>query len=182
MMKSFVLTSVILLLGITTISQPSKPKYLSLEYMVVPNGGIMKAALVVQGIYKDTSVKTWHIKDRERNLQRSKSGKQNYWYPRRGDEFFYIPDDRGLISLSAESFINLRDNGFVEFQGHHLTVISPKGCVFDVNGRRFAALQAENNTGSIRIWVLDNARLPLLLKTEGNPYDADIELIDIHEL
>jgi hypothetical protein len=52
------------------------------------------------------------------------------------------------------------------------------GNAFKIRGSLIDALYLNAEAGT-KIWVLNDAAFPLILKIQGNPYGVDVELVDI---
>jgi hypothetical protein len=153
-----------------------------LEYIVIPQGRSINASLVVDRFTADTVSLTWHIAYRSGRRAMVKNslenGKLGYWDPPFDGEDIVIDEDKLLLCISRYSFRELKENAKMEFDGQAFAV-KQKSLLYKVNDKLLNAIYAESNNGATRLWILDDVSFPLILKLEGNPFNVDIELIEI---
>jgi hypothetical protein len=95
--------------------------------------------------------------------------------PNDGEELV-LPGTHGLLSFSKKLYGDLQKNKKATFDNAVITVQpSLPGNTFKLNGKTIDALYAESESGA-KIWILNNASYPLILKMENNPNGVDAEL------
>jgi len=183
-MKNKILKSLILFVIALPILQSANaqdnPKVIRLEYMVLPNGGVMSGLLDRGELIYNFADSAWHIRVKMPATLHSSSGKQYVRTAGLKKQVAIPYDDRALFCISPDEYNKLKSTGCIEFEGQYLSVVStdyPQ--TYNADGKKLYAIVAENNTGSVRLWVLDNPFFPVILKTEGSSYNPDIELISL---
>lgn len=175
-MKKIVLAWIVLLLAGSVKSQSTRPLYL--EYMT-SSGEIQAASIFIEKMFYDSIESVWVIRDRSQYMPSIQPGKPLY-KEKTNVRKFVLPDDRFMYSISRESFKQLKQDGVMDFEGRILRLASDANLnSYTINNKNVNVLMAENVTGRVKLWILDNPELPLLIKTVGCFYNGDIELINI---
>ena len=155
-------------------------KTIRLEYMVQPNGGIIYGSLRDGEIKYSVVDSAWHFLITVPTRMPPVSSKQYFLPAPLRKRFVLQTDDRALFCLSSDQYNKLKETACLEFESQYLAIVTtdyPR--VYYADGKKLHAIVAENNTGSLRIWVLDNPFFPIILKTEGSSLNVDIELISV---
>jgi hypothetical protein len=99
-----------------------------------------------------------------------------YFNPPNDGEELVLPTTHSLLSFSKKGYADLQKNKKTTFDAAPITV-QPKssGNVFMLDGKIIDAIYAESESGA-KIWILNNASYPLMLKMENNPNGVDAEL------
>jgi hypothetical protein len=154
-----------------------------LEYAIYPSGGFLNASVLIDRFAVDTIALTWRIDYRSGRRAMVKNslenGKLGYWNPPFDGEDIIIDEDKVMLCISRASFRELKESLKMEFDGQLFTV-KEKSLFYKVNNTEVNAVYVESNNSATRLWILDDAFFPLILKLEGNPFNVDVELIGIH--
>lgn len=168
------IVQVAIILVISLASRAQQPAKIQLEYFSSSKGQFQTASILVEKLFFDSSSQVWVIRDRSQYMP------QISWRSKSKPFRYSLPDDRWMYSISTTEFATLKRKGKMDFEGQPLQLIS--GCeenTYNIGGKLVNVLIAENYSGRLKIWILDNAHLPLILKTEGNWYNGDIELVNL---
>jgi hypothetical protein len=154
-----------------------------LEYSIMPYGTFLTATLQIETLNADTILMSWQLDTRSGRrgmLKKSlETAKRGYWEPPMDGENFMVPEDQSLLSISKACFNELKQNGKMEFDGMVFTR-STGPVKYKLGGAgQVDAFAATSENGFTRIWILDNANLPLILKLDGNPFQVDVEITGI---
>lgn len=115
----------------------------------------------------------WVMK--KRSLETAKNG---YWsQPTAGiDE--ELGEETAVLLLSKQQWNNLQQEKKFIYNDVTFTVKAEQTGL-KVGGRAIDAILVEGPGGTTRLWVLNNAAFPALVKVEGNPHGIDLELTTI---
>jgi len=154
-----------------------------LEYAIYPNGGFLNASLILDRFSTDTISLTWRVDYRSGRRAMVKNslenGKLGYWNPPFDGEDIIIDEDKVMLCISRNSFQELKKNLRMEFDDQAF-IVKEKSILYKLNNQIVNAVYAETNNSMTRLWILDDDFFPLILKLEGNPFNVDVELIEIH--
>jgi hypothetical protein len=88
-----------------------------------------------------------------------------------------LGDDQTVLVFSHAQWASLQKDQKINFDGQTYTVKKPTDQqVFKLSDKPVDAFYLENQNGNSRIWVLNNASFPILLKMEGNTVGPDIAI------
>jgi hypothetical protein len=159
-----------------------------LDYTVIPNGVELSSVLTLEKFSIDTVTFAWKMPATSRSSERSgrrsmlrsslDASRQGYWEPPIDGEDILLAANESMLCLSRTSFAELKKMGKTEFDGQRLNAKAVNnGLVeYELNGRRLNAIRADSDDGNTRLWILDDANFPLILKLEGNPFSVDVEI------
>ncbi|THU41924.1 hypothetical protein FAM09_07430 [Niastella caeni] len=115
---------------------------------------------------------TWVMKTKS-----LESGSRGYWgQPTPGTQED-MADDQTVILFSKAQWDMLQKDKKLNFDQQTFTVKSPsEQQQLKLSGKPVDVFLLENPNGSTRIWLLNNAAFPVLLKIEGNTLGADLTI------
>ena len=115
---------------------------------------------------------TWVMKSKS-----LESGVKGYWSQPTPGTQEELPDDQTAILFSKAQWDMLQKEKKLNFDQQTFTVKTPsEQQQIKLSGKPVDAFFLENPNGSTRIWVLNNAAFPILLKIEGNSLGADLTM------
>jgi hypothetical protein len=113
-------------------------------------------------------------------IMKSKSletGIRGYWSQPSPGTQEEMADDQTAILFSKAQWDMLQKDRKMNFDQQTFTVKTPsEQQQLKLSGKPVDAFLLENPNGSTRIWVLNNAAFPVLLKIEGNSLGADLAI------
>ena len=115
---------------------------------------------------------TWVMKSKS-----LESGLKGFWeQPSPGTEQV-LADDQTAIVFSKAQWDQLQKDKKIDLDNQSFAVKTPsEQQQLKIAGKPVDALFAENAAGSTRIWILNNAAFPIMLKIEGNNLGADLTI------
>jgi hypothetical protein len=88
-----------------------------------------------------------------------------------------LADDKTVLVFSKGQWDQLQKDKKIDFDNQSFTVKTPtEQQQLKIAGKPVDAFFAENAAGSTRIWILNNAAFPVMLKIEGNTLGADLTI------
>ena len=88
-----------------------------------------------------------------------------------------VPDDKSILVFSKAQWEMLQKDNKLNFDQQTFTVKTPsEQQQLKLAGKPVDAFLLENPNGTTRIWILNNAAFPVLLKIEGNTLGADLTI------
>jgi hypothetical protein len=86
-----------------------------------------------------------------------------------------VPDDKSILVFSKAQWDMLQKDNKLNFDQQTFTVKTPsEQQQIKLAGKQVDAYLLESANGTTRIWILNNAAFPVLLKIEGNSLGADL--------
>lgn len=86
-------------------------------------------------------------------------------------------DDVTVLLFSRAQWDALQKDKKINFDQQTYTAKTPSEAqLFKLSGKTVDAIFLENQNNTTRIWILNNATFPVLLKIEGNTLGADLTL------
>jgi len=132
------------------------------------NTGYLKVGWTVEGYGSGA----WIMKSKS-----LESALKGYWgQPTPGSQEV-IPDDQGILVFSKAQWDMLQKDKTMNFDQQTFAVKAPsEQQQLKLAGKPVDAFFLENSNGTTRIWILNNATFPVLLKIEGNTLGADLTI------
>jgi hypothetical protein len=91
-----------------------------------------------------------------------------------------LPDDQSVLTLSKVQWASIKKDKKLLLDQQNFIVKNPSDQqLLKLKGRVLDAIMLEPDSGGERIWVLNNAWFPLIVKIEGNPKGIDLDLTSI---
>lgn len=130
--------------------------------------GYVKVGWTVEGFGSGT----WVMKSKS-----LESGSRGYWdQPSPGTQQD-MTDDQTVLLFSKAQWDMLQKEKKVNFDQQTFTVKTPaEQQQLKISGKPVDAYYLESANGATRIWILNNAASPVLLKIEGNTLGADLTI------
>lgn len=148
----------------------------TLEYTVQAGGGIFPMSFNIDSLSDKRVELTWLLSQSKGRFIMNKtsldSATECYWNQPRDFEELEMPATQNLLMISRQVFKQLKQTKSTVFDGALLSLVENKGEPFVLNGKPIDALYAESQSG-MRVWILNNAKVPIFLKIENNPYMVD---------
>lgn len=115
---------------------------------------------------------TWVMKNKS-----LESGLKGFWdQPSPGTQQV-LADDQTVLIFSKAQWEQLQKDKKIDFDNQSFSVKTPtEQQQLKIAGKAVDAFFAENAAGSTRIWILNNASFPIMLKIEGNNLGADLTI------
>lgn len=90
-----------------------------------------------------------------------------------------LPDEMTVLILSKSQWNSLQQDKKFVYNDNTYTLKQGDQPGLKAGGKTYDALLVEGNGGATRLWILNNAVFPVLLKVEGNAHGVDLELNSI---
>ena len=176
--------AVCLLLTICSFAQdkfvPSLKQGSVLNYTIFFNGQTYAAKFSLDSISNDYIKIGWNI-DQLGNgawAMKSKSinsGVRGFWGQPTAGMTEELPDDQIVLLFSKAQWASIQKDKKLTFDQQTYTQKQPsEQQQLKLTGKTVDALFFESDNGSTRIWILNSASYPVLLKIEGNTVGADL--------
>lgn len=178
MMKKIVLGMMVVLAGMATQAQDKQIKEGSvLRYNVMPGNGVVKYQIQLEKLSPELVSFGWVSPGgRTGNFVLHKaaidSATSGYWQPPVDGTTDFESSQLALL-ISKKIWNDIQQDKAINYDGVVYKVKS-KDTEYAAGNGKVRAVCLES--ASSKIWVLNNASLPLILKTAGNPYLVDVEL------
>lgn len=156
----------------------------TLEYMIYPPGQIVPATIFLEVASPDSLSMAWTVTNMNGRFRMNKqsldSSRLGYWEPPRDGEDFLLPKEQALLCLSKAVWNELVQTNQMVYEGHKFSIKNKSGNEkYQIGDKILDAIYLETGSDNIRLWILNNAALPLILKIENNPMHIDVELTGI---
>jgi hypothetical protein len=103
------------------------------------------------------------------------SATKGYWGQPSPGASEEVPDDKSILVFSKAQWDMLQKENKLNFDQQTFTVKTPsEQQQLKLAGKLVDAFFLENPNGTTRIWILNNAAFPVMLKIEGNTLGADL--------
>jgi hypothetical protein len=86
-----------------------------------------------------------------------------------------VPGDKSILVFSKAQWDMLQKDKTMSYDQQTFTVKTPAEQL-KISGKPVDAYYLESANGSTRIWILNNASFPVMLKIEGNTLGADLTI------
>jgi hypothetical protein len=155
---------------------------LELEYTVFPMGTVFPCTLKLDTTIDGSLEIGWK---NERGLGGKyivtkaalDSAGTAFWGPPVYDQEITLENDQTMLMLTKKHWSELKATGKVYFDGTMYIQKEAKGNnQLMMEGKPVDAIYLEAETGEARIWVLNNAAMPILLKVVNNPFGVDLQI------
>lgn len=185
-MKKTTILSVLLFTGLLVKAQ-EKTKITTgtkLQYSVSVAGQAFPIFFRVDSLSATQLILTWSYEDgRSGRFVATKSSMDSatfgYYNPPVDAEEVVLPGNQQLLCVSKLVFSGLQKNGKAVFDGANVIVKpSSRENTFRLLDKFIDVLYLESESGA-KIWILNNANTPMILKIENNPAGVDVELTRI---
>lgn len=154
---------------------------LELEYTIFPMGQVFPCTLTLDTLSSGALSISW------KNVNGSggkyivtraalDSGTTAFWGPPNYGKEITLDTEQTMLVFSKKQWIELQKNGKVNFDGTLYISKEIRGNELLVDGKPVDAIYLQSESGETRLWVLNNAALPLLLKMEKNPFGVDLQI------
>ncbi|AXY76679.1 hypothetical protein D3H65_22965 [Paraflavitalea soli] len=90
-----------------------------------------------------------------------------------------LGDETTVLLLSKAQWNGLQQDKKFVYNDQTFTVKQGEQTGLKVGSKTLDAIQVEGPGGTTRLWILNNAGFPALLKVEGNSHGVDLELTNI---
>ncbi|WP_205508053.1 hypothetical protein [Longitalea arenae] len=118
---------------------------------------------------------TWVM--RNKSLE---SGTRGYWGQPSPGATEDMADDQTVLLFSKAQWQSLQKENKITFDQQTFTVKKPgEQQQLKLDGKLVDAYYLENPNGSTKLWILNNAASPVLLKIEGNTLGADLAISSV---
>lgn len=163
--------------GFPALKQGSK-----LTYLVNANGQEIPLVISFDSVTTDYVKLGWDIQGlgsggwvmKKPSLE---SAKRWYWDQPMSGMDADIADDQAVLYLSKANWTALQKDKKIEIDQQQLSVATATADQqLKLNGASVDAILLQNESGSTKVWVLNNPTSPILLKIQGNMSGPDLEI------
>lgn len=156
-----------------------------LEYTVYPPGTIFPLTIVMDSVSADFISMKWTNANgiggryilTAASLHNADSA---YWGPPDYNQEVVMNPGTSLLFLSQKQWRELKSSNQTVMDGHTYRVKKTADeNQLTINGKLLNVILLESIHTGARLWILDNANFPLMLKIENNPMQVDLELTAI---
>ena len=154
----------------------------ALHYTVNANGQNIACIFSFDSIASNCIKVGWNIDGLGTGswLMKNKSldnGTKGYWSQPTPGLQEELGDDQTVLVFSHAQWASLQKDQKINFDQQTYTVKKPSDQqLLKLSDKQVDAFYLENQNGTSRIWVLNNASFPVLLKIEGNTVGPDIAI------
>lgn len=154
----------------------------TLDYLVhTPNGDVPVSAVL--SIVSDEEVRfDWIMHQFTGRFRTAKasldSARRGYWNPPVDGEDLTLDNSQCLLQLSKACWKDIQLNRLMVF-GSARYVVAKRSVPYEAGSHTIDCLYLESENGLSMLWVANNEKLPMILKTEGNPDGVNVELITV---
>ncbi|WP_315819062.1 hypothetical protein [Paraflavitalea speifideaquila] len=113
---------------------------------------------------------------KKKSLENAKNG---YWSQPTAGTDEELGDETTVLILSKAQWNGLQQDKKFVYNDQTFTVKQGDQAGLKVGGKTIDAIAVEGPNGSTRLWILNNAGFPALIKVEGNSHGVDLELTNI---
>lgn len=155
---------------------------LQLEYTIYPMGQVFPCVLTLDTLKTGELSISWkHTSGAGGKYIVTRSALDSatnaFWGPPNYGQEVTLDADQTMLILSKKHWKDLQANGKVDFDG---TLYIKKEATGNnqllMDGQLVDAIYLHSESGESRLWVLNNATLPILLKVEKNPFGVDLQI------
>jgi hypothetical protein len=105
---------------------------------------------------------------------------KGYWGQLNNGEDMTMPADQSIIIFSRAIWnAAQKDKKFTFDMQDFIVKEQPADIIFKLGDKLVNAVYAETANASVRVWFLNNAAAPIIVKMEGNPMGIDFFLQSI---
>lgn len=153
-----------------------------LNYVVHANGQEMPLMIAVDSSAADYVKLSWDLPGlgkggwimKKASLENAKRG---WWDQPMTDMDMEIADDQNVLYFSRANWASLMQDKKAEFDRQIYSIQAASADQqLKLDGKTVDALLLQNQSGDSRIWLLNNANAPIILKIEGNSAGPDLEI------
>jgi hypothetical protein len=163
--------------------QQIQPKQgLELEYTIYPMGQVFPTTLTLDTLSTGALSISWKNSSGAGGkyiVTRAAldSGTTAFWGPPNYGQEVTLDSDQTMLVFSKKQWNELHKNGRVDFDGtmYARKEMSDNNQVL-MDGKPADAIFLQSESSEARLWLLNNAALPLLLKVEKNPFGVDLQI------
>jgi hypothetical protein len=174
----------LIIVPLTAQEKPTIVTNTKLQYAVNVQGRTFPIFFRIDSLSATCLVLSWSYEDgRSGRFITTKlsidSATLGYYNPPIDAEEVILPGNQALLCVSKLVFSNLQKNGKAVFDGANV-VLKPSNAnnAFKLQNKFIDALYLESESGA-KIWILNNATAPIIVKIENNPAGVDVELTGI---
>ncbi|WP_207511264.1 hypothetical protein [Longitalea luteola] len=188
-MKKIVLGLSLLVAVITSRAQekyaPVIKQGTKLGYSAAVNGQTFAVSFSIDSLSADYVKIGWNVDGygngtwvmRNKSLE---SGTRGFWSQPNLGATEDLADDQTVILFSKAQWQTLQKENQITFDQQTFTVKKPgEQQQLKLDGKLVDAYYLENANGSTKLWILNNAASPVLLKIEGNTLGADLAISSV---
>jgi hypothetical protein len=133
--------------------------------------GYMKLGWVIDGLGPGA----WIMK--KNSLEKATNG---FWGEPTPGSDMELPDDQMVLAFSKLQWESIQKEKKVLFDQEKLVVKAPsEQQLMRLQGKTLDLIMLESENGGHRVWILNNASFPFIVKTEGSPKGIDLDLTSI---
>ena len=133
--------------------------------------GYMKLGWSIDGL----GTGRWVMK--KNSLEKATSG---YWDEPVPNSDIQLSDDQTVLILSKLQWESIEKEKKFTFDQQNFVIKTPSDQqLLKLKGKPLDAMMFETETGGHRVWILNNASFPIVVKIEGNPRGIDLDLTSI---
>lgn len=183
-----VLFALFLMSAFATVAQdkvtPVVKKGSKFTYTLYTGGNSIPFTAVVDSLGAEYVKIAWNIEGmgtggwvmKKKSLETATHG---YWSQPTAGTDEDLGDETTVLMLSKAQWISLQQDKKFVYNDQTFTLKQGEQTGLKASGKTLDAIQVEGPGGTTRLWILNNAAFPALLKVEGNSHGVDLELNNI---
>lgn len=183
-----VLFALSLMSALATVAQdkvtPVVKKGSKFTYTLYTGGNSIPFTAVVDSLGAEYVKIAWNIEGmgtggwvmKKKSLETATHG---YWSQPTAGTDEDLGDETTVLMLSKAQWNGLQQDKKFVYNDQTFTVKQGEQTGLKAGGKTLDAIQVEGPGGTTRLWILNNAAFPALLKVEGNSHGVDLELNNI---
>ncbi len=183
-----VLFALFLMSALATVAQdkvnPVVKKGSKFTYTLFTGGNTIPMTAVVDSLSTEYVKIAWNIEGmgtggwvmKKKSLETATHG---YWSQPTAGTDEDLGDETTVLMLSKAQWNSLQQDKKFVYNDQTFTVKQGEQTALKVGGKTVDAIQVEGPGGTTRLWILNNAAFPALLKVEGNSHGVDLDLNNI---
>ena len=164
---------------------PEIKKGVTLNYQVSVNGQILPIQMKIDSLGPEYTRFTWSMQDGSGgnviNTRASlESASKAYWGELQNGADLTMPNDQSILMLSKSLWNSIqKDKKFTLDDQQYTVKEQPANAIFKLKDKPVNVIYAETANGGSKVWFLNSASAPIMVKIEGNPMGIDINLESI---
>lgn len=151
-----------------------------LTYMVTVNGQEIPLVISYDSIANDYLKIGWSIQDMGTGTWITKknsidNGTRGWWDEPAPGVDTELSDDQTVLMLSKAQWKSLQSDKKFDYDMQSFSpLVATEEQFLKINNKVVDAVLVQGQNGTTRLWVLNNASLPVILKIEGNTMGPDL--------
>ena len=152
-----------------------------LTYRASVNGQELEVRMEVDSLTDEYSKFSWSLNGESGSISNGKASTMTathgYWGELSSGVDMAVGDDQTILFISKSMWGSLQKDKKMTYddQVYTLKELSDANA-YKLKDKLIDVLYVENAGGTSKMWILNNAAAPIILRFEGNPQGVDVEL------